>query len=179
MTLAPFTATHSVSSLGRVRTVDRNSPYVGGRGHVYHDRMIRARILRGTDAHNGYRRVHLADGAGAKAHAYVHRLVALAFLGVPPDGKEHVNHKDGNPANNAVANLEWCCARENLTHSARTKARGLSVASCRDFLGENDAMMARRAAGERVVDIARSYALSAARASIISRGLAAGRARPS
>lgn len=37
----------------------------------------------------------------------VHRLVALAFIPNPCNYKE-VNHKDENPSNNNVKNLEWC-----------------------------------------------------------------------
>ncbi|CAE7210093.1 yosQ, partial [Symbiodinium necroappetens] len=49
---------------------------------------------------------------------YVHRLVATAFLGPPPDPTcWQVNHIDGNPANNFVANLQYVTPAENQRHS--------------------------------------------------------------
>ncbi len=48
---------------------------------------------------------------------YVHRLVAEAFI--PTDLNihlAHVNHKDKNPKNNCVENLEWIHPIENMLH---------------------------------------------------------------
>ena len=53
--------------------------------------------------------------------AYVHRLVAEAF--VPnPNHKKEVNHIDGNNQNNAASNLEWLTRRES---TQRAYANGL------------------------------------------------------
>ena len=45
-----------------------------------------------------------------------HRVIALSFL-PRIDGKDFVNHKDGNKMNNCVDNLEWCNRSENTLHS--------------------------------------------------------------
>ena len=62
----------------------------------------------------------------------VHRLVAMAFLPMP-EGKDHVNHKNGDHQDNSPENLEWCTRQENnehavangLTKGGRSKYRGV------------------------------------------------------
>ena len=49
----------------------------------------------------------------------VHRLIALAFI-PNSDNKPHINHKDGNPLNNRVDNLEWTTQTDNMQHAMRT-----------------------------------------------------------
>lgn len=46
---------------------------------------------------------------------YVHRLVLEAFKG-REEGRNYVNHKDGNKENNHLNNLEWVTAKENTRH---------------------------------------------------------------
>lgn len=50
----------------------------------------------------------------------VHRLVCMAFHGLPPEGKPWVNHIDGNKANNHYTNLEWTSISENIKHAFNT-----------------------------------------------------------
>lgn len=64
---------------------------------------------------DGYPYVFLfVDGKRYKRK--VHRLVAEAFL-EKPDGKDHVNHKNGVRNDNNLSNLEWVTHQENVQHS--------------------------------------------------------------
>lgn len=56
---------------------------------------------------------------GKQKHAYVHRVIASAFL-ENPDKLPQVNHKDGNTMNNCVENLEWVTPGQNVRHAYRT-----------------------------------------------------------
>lgn len=49
----------------------------------------------------------------------IHRLIALAFL-PKVEGKEIINHIDGDRVNNAITNLEWCTHKENMVHAVAT-----------------------------------------------------------
>lgn len=55
-----------------------------------------------------------------KASVKMHRLVAEAFIPLI-EGKNHVNHKDGNKINNRADNLEWCTFEENRLHAVVMK----------------------------------------------------------
>lgn len=53
---------------------------------------------------------------GKSVTRQVHRLVAKQFI-PNPNNKPTVNHKDGNPRNNNVDNLEWATYKEQMVHA--------------------------------------------------------------
>lgn len=88
--------THEISSFGRTR------------------RKRNGRIFSGSGEKEKYCRVMLGKD-GSQKYEYVHILVARAFLGECPAGKE-VNHIDGNTQNPTVGNLEYVTRSENNSH---------------------------------------------------------------
>ncbi len=52
---------------------------------------------------------------------FAHTLVALAFIGNPPDDKHEINHKDLDKRNNHWSNLEWCTHSYNILHARKAK----------------------------------------------------------
>jgi len=77
------------------------------------------KILKPSTATTGYKKIELSRNGKRKSYK-VHRLVALMFLGENPSGKTIINHKDGNPINNHVENLEWCNQSYNMQHAYDT-----------------------------------------------------------
>ena len=101
-----YSTFYEVSDEGNLR---RSVP---GKGTAIH-RIIKARLAPASH----YYQVVLSRDALTRTF-YVHRLVALAFLGLPPRLTDEVNHRDGDKSNNAVANLEWVTKRRNMEHAA-------------------------------------------------------------
>ena len=74
------------------------------------------RISFGSSREDGYF-FTLIRPASKSQYEYMHRLVAAAFLGLPPRPEySQINHKDGNKSNNAVENLEYVTPAENMAH---------------------------------------------------------------
>ena len=92
---------------------------VSRKGEVRNERTGRI-LLPDTSSTKGkaYLRVTFSVGNKQKRFA-VSRLVARAFL-TKPEGKDYVNHKDGDRFNNCVDNLEWVTMEENQTHAVET-----------------------------------------------------------
>lgn len=74
------------------------------------------KLIRPRKTHKGYCRVYMRrDSTGKREDAYIHRIVAETFL-PNPENKSQVNHKDCNPSDNALSNLEWVTHIENLNY---------------------------------------------------------------
>jgi hypothetical protein len=115
VTIFPEIQGYEVSSLGRVRSLERTVPHPRGA------RRFKSKVLKGTGKrYEGYLSVFLS-ALGLVRREYIHRLVAFAFHGIPPSDKQEVNHKDTNKRNNAAENLEWVTHEENMRQMRRVK----------------------------------------------------------
>jgi len=63
---------------------------------------------------NGYPTTHIN-----KKTAYIHRLLALAFI-PNPDNKPLIDHIDRNRSNNKISNLRWATWDENMNNKVNS-----------------------------------------------------------
>ena len=102
---------------GRIVLTKRGKAYSGLSGKEV------GSVKRGLKGTTDYVKVSLPIGKkkpSGKRHWEwfpLHRAIALAFYGLPPQGRDRVNHIDGNGLNNKLKNLEWCSAKENTQHA--------------------------------------------------------------
>lgn len=123
---------YQASSKGMIRTA--NGKITSNRRNS--KRIWKMRVLKGRgDSYSTGKRVSLWKDGRCKDWL-VARLVALTFLGDPPEGYT-VNHIDGNRMNNAVENLEWLSRADNIKHGFRTGLYAKSQKKIRAFDGES------------------------------------------
>ena len=108
---------YEISNLGRVRSLDHK--VFCEKTQTWKSRIQRGRVLKpaSNGSKQGYLIVNLRRFNRSKMR-YVHRLVADAFLD-NPNNYPVINHKDENPKNNRVDNLEWCTQKYNVNYGSR------------------------------------------------------------
>jgi len=157
-----FESVYMVSSLGRVRSVDRIVPTKRGQ------RRYRGRVLNPTLRPDGRLVVNLSSRI-----RLVHRLVLEAFVGACPAGQVCRHFPDPNPANNHLSNLSWGTQAENMADrvvhgtDSRGEDRPLSK------LTEGDVVQIRGLLEEGVTQstIAQRFRVCQATISKIARGV--------
>ena len=97
------------NQFGEIRTVDHYATRKDGRKY-----FVKGCVLKQHPNKKGYMQVSFKVD-GKQIHPLVHRIVASSFL-PNPDGLPEVNHKDNNPKNNSVENLEWCDHKYNMAY---------------------------------------------------------------
>jgi hypothetical protein len=103
---------YEVSSLGRVRSLDRVIQREMG------TTTRKGRVLKPTVHPGGYLVVGLTkDGHGSQR--LVHRLVAYSFHGDPPGEEYEAAHEDGDRLNPRLDNVSWKTKAENAADKRR------------------------------------------------------------
>ena len=105
-----FEGLYQVSNLGRVKSLPK---YTYSRGY---SQLRKEKLLK--PCYVGKYRNYLAVRLNNNKQYKIHRLVAKAFI-PNPNNYPCVNHKDKNPSNNNVENLEWCTNQYNVKYSAK------------------------------------------------------------
>ena len=90
---------------------------ISDKGRVKSLKFGKEKILKLQKDTNGYLQVRLSKN-GKQKMFQIHRLVALAFISNPQNYPQ-VNHKDENPSNNNLKNLEWCTVEYNNNYGTR------------------------------------------------------------
>lgn len=111
MDIKGYEGRYQVSNLGRVKSIARIVVRTDG-AHTPIKETVRSQ----HENHKGYFKLNLR---GTLGDAFVHRLVAMAFI-PNPENKEFVNHINGDKKDNRVENLEWVSAKENSEHAVST-----------------------------------------------------------
>ena len=90
--------------------------------------LLTGKIMKPYITNKGYARVNLRYAKSRDFKSLlVHRLVAMNFIPNPNNYNE-INHKDCNPLNNRIDNLEWCDRFYNIKYSfekGRASNRGV------------------------------------------------------
>lgn len=123
---------YQISSLGRVRSLDRTIVQKNGISN-----NLKGVFLKLQKCTSGYNTVPLSKN-GVKKWKLVHRLVAVAFI--PTESEElDVNHINEIKTDNRIENLEWCTHKKNVNHGTSIERRVRNS----NFKGENNPMFGR------------------------------------
>lgn len=145
---------YSVSNLGQIRSERNRTSSKAGR------------LLKLTETRRGYRTVSLSL-EGKESCCRVHRLVWEAFRGPLAPGLV-VNHLDGVPGHNALANLEAVTVAENVRHAFRVLGRNPGATKLNATTAEEIRHLA--ADGATFASIGREFGVSITMVSAIVHG---------
>lgn len=104
-------------------------------------RLKNGQLIKCRQRKNKYIEVDLSDDFHNRKTYLVHRLVALTFI-PNPNNLPIINHKDENPSNNEINNLEWCTSKYNSNYgNIKEKQR---LAKLNKYNGSDNPMYGRK-----------------------------------
>ncbi len=112
--IAGYEGLYQVSNKGRVKSLPRTVERSNGWLYTVRERILKQQKVRYEGGKKPRKMVHLKSGNSKRF--FVSRLVAEAFI-PNPDILPQVNHRDGEPLNNEVDNLEWVTNQDNAIHA--------------------------------------------------------------
>ena len=107
----------SISCYGRLKRKERLSYNPHNKSYC----RYKEKILRLCLNKLGYANVNLSIHSKI-VYIHMHREVAFAFL-PNPNNLPFINHRDENPSNNTVSNLEWCTPEYNSNYGTVRERR--------------------------------------------------------
>lgn len=142
---------------------------VSDEGEIYS--FLSGKLLKPSKAGAGYLKVCLCKD-GQTLHKYVHHIVAEAFIGERPRGRD-VAHLNGIKTNNSIENLAYVTHKENEAHKKLhgTSPEGEKNAMCK--FSDKTVQAIRDAKGTMSqAAIGRKFGVSPMQVSRIIRGIA-------
>lgn len=119
-----FEGFYEVSNFGKVKSLERVVKARGGKTRTWKERIL-SPCVSSTGKGSAYHSCVLSC-KGRQVNKRVHKLVALAFLGVPPDNCVVCHGRAGSLCNH-VANLSYQTESANQKHRRRDGTAGKKV----------------------------------------------------
>lgn len=164
-----YETAYEASIEGQIRSLERIVTYTRRDGRCV-ERKYPSKVLKPGLNSRGYEIVTLCDPDNHNTRA-VHRLILETFVGPKKPGQE-CRHLDGNIRNNALTNLCWGTAAENMADKIAhgTWVRGSRVGNSRLTEQQVREIKARLAQKESHASIALDYDVKTVTISAISSG---------
>ncbi|MBQ7798752.1 MAG: HNH endonuclease [Clostridia bacterium] len=111
-----YESLYQVSNLGNVKSLDHI------RKNGTNEYMQKGKLLK-PQLNNKTRYFYIRLSKNGKVKSFLlHRIIAQAFI-VNPNNYKEINHKDENPSNNSLQNLEWCDRKYNINYGTGNQRR--------------------------------------------------------